>query len=141
MAAKRKDDSQHTAPVIRVAPLGELRVYMVTEEELNIISRGSPGSVLSNFALALLPLAAAFLITLLSTTINSVAALVFFVCACLTCLIAGLICLALWWQHHRNTRTLVDQIRRRMPPAEGIPQTADEPLSPDTGPRVTPSEK
>src|SRR5207248_6726060 len=109
------------------APLGELKVYMVTEEELDTLGRGSPGSVFLNFALALLPLSVAFLVTLLTTSISSVVGLVFFVCACLICFITGLICLVLAWQNHISTRAVVDKIKNRMPPAPPISQEAPAP--------------
>ncbi len=80
MAAKKVE--QHpVGPVLRVAPLGELKVYTVTEEELDAIGRGSAGSIFLNFALALLPLSGGFLITLLTTRIEAVGTLVFFMSA------------------------------------------------------------
>ncbi len=105
---------------------------MVTEQELEALGRGSPGSVFLNFSLALLPLSAAFLITLLSTTIPSVGGLVFFVCACIVCFLAGLICLVLAWQNHASSRTLVTQIKSRMPPSSETPPEApgQEPTGP-----------
>ena len=56
--------------MVRVAPLGELKVYMVTEEEIDKLGGGSPGSIFLNFAIALLSLSASFLLTLLTTTIG-----------------------------------------------------------------------
>jgi hypothetical protein len=56
------------SPVIRFAPIGELKFYTVSEEELEAPSRGSLGSIYLNIALTLLPLSAAFLVTLLSST-------------------------------------------------------------------------
>lgn len=42
-------------PVIRHAPLGELKVYTIYEHELDSLAQGSPTSLLLNFALLLLP--------------------------------------------------------------------------------------
>src|SRR6266851_10133365 len=52
---KKRDESQIVRPVIRVAPLGELKVYTINEHELETLGQGSPGSVYIGFALALLP--------------------------------------------------------------------------------------
>jgi hypothetical protein len=116
---KKQDDRHHVAPVLRVAPLGELKVYTVTEAELDAIGRGSPGTVFLNFALALLPLSAAFVITLLSTTITQLGTLVFFVSACILCFLVGLLCLVLAVKYHTSTAKVIEKIKNRMPPPIG----------------------
>lgn len=128
MAARRREENPPVAPVVRVAPLGELKVYMVTEEEIDKLGGGSPGSIFLNFAIALLSLSASFLLTLLTTTIGAIAVLVFFICSCLICFIAGLICSVLSWQTHVSTRAVVRAIKDRMPPPPPISQEI-----PDTG--------
>lgn len=137
MAAKRRDEGSRLTPMIRVAPLGELRVYMITEEELNSLGRGSPGSVFLNFALALLPLAASFLVTLLSTSIPSVTGLTFFICGCIVCFITGLICLVFAWQNHVSSKAIVIEIKHRMPPIAPIGQAASDTATATDTPLVT----
>ncbi len=122
MAARSREENPPVAPVVRVAPLGELKVYMVTEEEIDKLGGGSPGSIFLNFAIALLSLSASFLLTLLTTTIGAIAVLVFFICSCLICFIAGLICSVLSWQTHVSTRAVVGAIKDRMPPPPPISQ-------------------
>ena len=116
---KRKEEHR-VAPVLRVAPLGELRVYTITEDELDALGRGSPGSVYLNFALALIPVAIAFLITILSTDIPSQEGKIFFIASCVLFFLAGAICSALARVHHTSARALVERIKSRMPP-EPIP--------------------
>jgi hypothetical protein len=99
---------------------------MVTEEELETLGRGSPGSIFLNFELALLPLSGASLITLVTTEIPSTPALVFFICACLICFIVGLLCLVLAWRNHVSTGKVVRQIKERMPPPAPIAQATAE---------------
>ena len=125
----KKRDEHSVAPVIRVAPLGELRVYTVTEDELDALGRGAVGSVFLNFGLALVPLALSFLVTLLSTDIPSVAGKIFFIAGGLVFAVAGLICLALARVHHVSTRSLVDRIKNRMPPVP-IPAAPPDPAPP-----------
>ena len=42
---------QTILPVVRVAPLGELKVYPITESELDELARGSASSLYLNFSL------------------------------------------------------------------------------------------
>jgi vacuolar-type H+-ATPase subunit I/STV1 len=127
MAAKKREELHQVAPVLRVAPLGELKVYTVTEEELDTIGRGSPGAIFLNFAIGLLPLASSFFITLLTTRIEATITLVFFVCACIICLIAGIGCSVLAYHYHSSTAQVIDKIKNRMPPPPPIMQDESEP--------------
>lgn len=125
MAAK-KPEQHAVAPVLRVAPLGELKVYTVTEDELDTIGRGSPGSIFLNFALALLPLAGGFFITILSTKIETIGTLVFFISACIICFLGGVLCAFLAWHYHASTSAVIAKIKDRMPPPEPIVQSTVE---------------
>lgn len=132
MAAKKRAEHSVFDPFYRVAPLGEIKVYPLTEEELDAIGRGSPGSIFLNFALALLPLSAAFLITLLTTTIDNLGTLVFFISACIICFISGTICLVLARHYHKTTIKVIERIKSRMPP---IAEPVDETVVRGTVPR------
>lgn len=123
MAAKKKGEHP-VAPVLRVAPLGELKVYTITEDELDSLGRGSPGTLYLNFGLALVPVAVAFLITILSTEIPSQEGKIFFISGCILFFLVGTISLILAAVHHISTRSLVEKIKNRMPPPEPIPASA-----------------
>jgi hypothetical protein len=112
----KKKEEHAVAPILRVAPLGELRVYTVTEYELDALGNGSPGSLYLNFGLALVPVAVAFLITLLSTDIPTIGGKIFFISACIIFFLVGTLSFILAAKHHVSTKTLVDQIENRMPP-------------------------
>jgi len=124
-------------PVIRVAPLGELNAYIVTEHELETLAQGSPAGLLLNFALALLPMAGSIIVTLRSSTMTDLN-FTLFTSASIIFIIAGLICLTLWWRLHTSVKTLVQEIKNRMPPPQGIPATAPAPAAPGPAP-ATPS--
>lgn len=113
------------APVLRVAPLGELKVYTITEDELEALGRGSPGSVYLNLGLALVPVAVAFVVTIASTDIPTVGGKIFFISGSILFFLVGGICLFLARYHHVSTTKLVEKIKNRMPPPEPIPQAAD----------------
>ncbi len=111
MAAKKKDAEANPQPVLRYAPLGELKVYPVYEHELDMLKQGTPGALFLNFALFLLPIGVTLIIALATTTITSNRRLVL---------------LVLWWRGYKGSRDLVEQIKNRMPPPPSLQQLATE---------------
>lgn len=107
-------------PVIRYAPLGELRVYTVHEHELEVLAQGSPASIYLNFALALLPVAITLFVALITTPVPPGYLYQAFVCVCAMTLIAGIVLLVLWSRQRSGAKALIQQIKNRMPPPEGI---------------------
>jgi hypothetical protein len=122
----KKKDEHAVAPMIRVAPLGELKVYAVTEDELDALGKGSPGSLYMNFGLALVPVALAFPITLLSTDIPTIGGKIFFISGCIIFFLVGILSFVLAATHHISTRALVEKIKNRMPPPEPIARDTGE---------------
>jgi hypothetical protein len=120
----KKSEHQAAEPVVRVAPLGELKVYTVYEHELETLSRGSTGSLFLNFALFLLPIAFTLVVTLSTTLIASDRLFEGFVIVATVTAIAGVVLLLLWWQEHRSSANLVKEIKDRMPPPPAISQAA-----------------
>jgi hypothetical protein len=109
-----------TSPRIRRAPIDEFKIYEIIEGELNELARGSPESILLNYALALLPVAVTIFTTLVTTPIASLRAFVVFVVVVVVSFVVGLLCLLAWWRDHRTSWTLIETIRNRMPPPLGI---------------------
>ncbi len=107
-------------PAVRRARIERLDIYEISETELQILERGSPESVLLNFAIFLISIAGSFLVALLTTEIRSARIFAVFVIVTTIGLIIGAVLLALWAWYRRSTTTMFDQIRRRMPP-EGVP--------------------
>lgn len=105
---------------MRIAPLGELKVYAITEAELNELAHGSPSSIHLNFALFFWGVGGSLLATLLATTIQSTRVFVVFVVFFVGTFIPAVVFSAMWWLQHRSTGDLVRRIRDRMPPAPGI---------------------
>ena len=104
MGRKSGGEDLFLQPSVRVAPLGELKVYMVQEHELESLASGSPASLFLNFALSLLSSAIAFFITLLSTEIKSSRTFDVFVIVCVVFSISGLVLLELWRRNHISTQ-------------------------------------
>lgn len=108
---------QKVEPVIRVAPLGELKAYIISEDELDELARGSPASLFLNLALGFIPTGITFLIALLSTTIQSTRIFNVFVICCVVFILAGAVLLLFWWRYASSSRSMINRIRKRMPPA------------------------
>jgi hypothetical protein len=107
---------QNLAPVIRFAPLGELRVYAITETELEQLERGSLASLYLNFALFFWGVAGSLFAALLTATIPSVRVFVVFVVFFGITLVAAVIQTIFWRLHHKSSGGLAKRIRDRMPP-------------------------
>ncbi len=123
MAARKKSGEQ----VVRVAPLGELRAYTISEHELEKLEQGAPFSDLLTIGLCLLSADVTLLATLLSTSLSGQTFTLFF-CALLIFGISGAICTFLGWRLRTSTQALVRQIRARMPAVPAVQQVPPEPL-------------
>lgn len=116
-------------PVIRRAPFMELKIFEITEAELDRLAKGSSASIHLNFALFLLPIALTLFVSLATTTIGSIRLFAAFVSVGTITLVLGILLLVLWRREHVSSRELVEEIRSRMPPpsaqdAPGIPKDA-----------------
>jgi hypothetical protein len=116
-----KPNEPNILPAVRVAPLGELRVYIISEEELNELENGSPAAQNLNFSLALLASGLSFLTTLLTTDIASVKTFAVFVILTSVFLLVGFILFASWYRLRKSSQGLAQRIRDRMPPPAGTP--------------------
>ncbi len=117
---KKKQTDLPSPPVIRVAPLGELKAYTVYEHELDALARGSSASLFLNFALSLLSVCLTLVVTLLTTTISSDRLFLVFVTSATVTAIAGALLMVLWWKEHQGSKTLIMEIKSRMPPLPTI---------------------
>ena len=128
MSARRRDKNQPPPPGVRIAPLGELNVDMISESELETLAKGSTESIYLNFALTLVPTSVTLAVTLLTTTILSDRLFQGFVSIATITLIAGIVLLVLWLRNHVSSKNLVAQIKNRMPP----PPSQQVPIDPGT---------
>ncbi len=114
-------------PVVRYAPPAELTVYSVYEHQLDLLAQGSPASLMLNFALFFLGVAATALGTLWTAPPSKDRIYYTFLIIFLVCLIAGIVLGALWAHMHVSTKTLVSEIKSQMPPNPAIQESAPEP--------------
>lgn len=133
MAARKSSDNRPAAPIVRYAPLGELRVYEISEAELEKLENGPPGQVYLSFALALLPASLTVFITLQTVEISDNRIYFGYWIAFWLLFIQGLVALVQWWVTGRSLRSLAQEIRSRMPAKPGIPE---QPITPTPGAEV-----
>jgi hypothetical protein len=132
---------QQLSPVVRVAPMGELRIYPITEAELDELARGSSGGIYLNFALFFAGLAISLIVTLNTTTMPDRRFYVFVIFFAAT-LVAALVLGVLWFVQHRSTKNLAKQIRERMPrtdPIQEIIPAADQVVLPRAPQQLPPA--
>ena len=82
-------------PAIRRARFDKLTIYEISDSELEILERGSPGSIYLNFTIFLLSSAISVTVTLLVTKIESDRTYMFFVVVTVVGYIIGVLLLSL----------------------------------------------
>lgn len=103
-------------PIIRIAPMGELDAYPVYTHELDMLAAGSPGSQLLGLSYALIGFAVALAIAIFGTDINSDRTYSVFVMGAMVTGLGGLVCLTLGLKGFQSNKSLVAEIKLRMPP-------------------------
>jgi hypothetical protein len=117
--------------VVKLAQPGELKAYVVFEHQLDLLGQGSPASLLLNFALFFLGVAATSLGTLVTAPPNQDRVFYSFLIVFMITLIAGIVLVAVWYAVHRSVTSLIVEIKAQMPPNRPVEQVPSEP--PDMG--------
>jgi hypothetical protein len=117
--------------VVKLAQPGELKAYVVFEHQLDLLAQGSPVSLLLNFALFFLGVAATSLGTLVTAPPNQDRPFYVFFIIFLVTLIAGVVLLAVWYAMHKSVARLVSEIKAQMPPNPAVEQVPS--AQPETG--------
>jgi len=108
--------------VVRLAQPGELKAYVVFEHQLDLLAQGAPASLLLNFALFFLGVAATSLSTLVTAPPNKDRVFYSFLIVLITTLIAGIVLLTVWHAMHRSVSSLIVEIKSQMPPNPPVEQ-------------------
>ena len=103
-------------PEIRKGRVKTLTIHEVSETELNVLAQGSPNSIHLNFAIGLFTLASSFLITLLTTKIESDRIFMTFVAIAVIGFIASIFLFFLWKKDFKSIKKVIEEIRKRLPP-------------------------
>ena len=99
---------------IRYVGIGQLTVYLVSEDELRMIESGGPSATLLNLAVGFLFLAGGLLgSVLLSEPSKSIYKFSVFVILLVCSFITGVVLLIMWCRFRRDAAETIRRIRRR----------------------------
>ncbi len=115
-------------PAIHRIRLDKLRIFEITEAELEALERGSPESLFLNLAIAVLSIAISFSVTLGVTSIASDRTFYVLVIVTSVGYIAGITFALLWIISRRSLKKVSADIRSRIPP-EGVQEVGSDPPS------------
>ncbi len=110
---------------IRRGRLDTLSIFEISESELNQLGGGSPNSIYLNFAILTFTFGISFLVTLLTTVIESDRLFYIFVIMTIIGLGSSVILFILWKKNYVAVSELVKTIRDRIPP-QGESESVDE---------------
>jgi hypothetical protein len=106
-------------PAIHRVPLDKLRIFEITEAELEALERGAPDSIFLNLAIAVLSTALSLSAALAISVIENLYTFVVFVVVTVIGYISGATFGLLWWISRKSIRKVSAEIRSRIPP-EGV---------------------
>lgn len=116
MNARRKE---HLDPAIQRVRLDKLRIFEISEAELEALERGSPESLFLNLAIAVVSVAVSFSVALATTRIDDARTFAVFVIVATVGYVSGTTLGPLWFISRRSLRNVSAEIRSRIPP-EGV---------------------
>jgi hypothetical protein len=116
--------SSQLAPALRVAPVGELRAYTVSQEGPHELARGGNVSVSLDFGISLISIFATIAVTFLSVSLDGRVFLGFFSAGLVT-LILGAFFLIKGLRDYRSTGELVKAIKSRLPFSPGVQESTN----------------
>ena len=98
--------------------INSLTIYEITEDELDKLEKGDTDTIDLNFAIFALSVASSFLITLLTTKIESIKTFNIFLVVVIVGFFSALILLVRWWKNRKNTGLIVSKIKKRIDQAK-----------------------
>jgi hypothetical protein len=133
-------DEQKSAEVmpavsVRYVGIGQLTVFLVSEDELRLIEAGSPAALCLNLGIAFLAIGTGSVVTLLlSEPSKSIHKFVVVVVITVLSLIAGFILLVIWTRLRKQASDVIKRIRSRAIPSAGG-RVMEAPSAEDQGQR------
>ena len=119
--AHQAEDSGEQSVRIRRGQVDSLRLYEITDYELDTLEQGTSSDLFLNFGIALLSVSSSFFIALLTTEIPSVAISTTFIAIAAASFGSGTVSLIAWYRHRQSTATLIQKIKSRIPDEEAEP--------------------
>ena len=108
-------------PQIVYVPYGELKIYPVSEQELEAIERGGPESIFSSIGIACITTAISLTAALAMTEISSSRIFIIFTVITVIGYLASVVLGLLWWNASRSKKNIIKTIRERLSRPAGKP--------------------
>lgn len=112
--AEQGTSDENKIAVVR-GMVGSLSLYEITDYELEILERGSPNSVLLNFAIFAFSIGISFLTTVCVVTFTSIYMFTTFLVLTILGLFSGLVLFVIWYRTRSSTSEVCRKIRLRIP--------------------------
>jgi len=112
-------EQKETIGIVR-GKLDSLKIYEVSEKELDIIEKGSNDSIFLNFGIFFLSISISFFIVLLTVDFfyddkdDLLIKFIVFLCIAILTLIGAIICLVAWWRNKDDFKIIISDIKNRM---------------------------
>jgi hypothetical protein len=107
---------------IRYVGIGQLTLYVVSEDELRMLESGGPSATLLNLAIGFFFLASGLFGTLmLSEPSRSIYKFTVFIVLLVSSLFAGVVLLIVWTHFRKDASEAIERIRKRAIPSAGTP--------------------
>jgi len=111
---KSRVDQGEDGPRISRGRFDSLVLYEVTEDELDVLEKGSPSSIFLNFAIFLLSVSISFFAIIFTVEVTPLSKFVVFLIVALVGLIIGSVLLVLWFRSRKTSKTVVRKIKKRL---------------------------
>jgi hypothetical protein len=105
---------------VRRAKLDSLKIFEITENELDTLEKGSNDSIFLNFGIFLLSTSISFFIVLLTVDFfytdkdDLIIKFITFLCVTIFTFLASIICLIAWWRNKDDFKSVLKDIKDRM---------------------------
>ncbi len=129
MDDEQRRDVALPAVDVRYVGMGQLRIYLVSDEELTIIETGSSAATLLNLAIALLALGVGSIVSLLLAGLpQSIYRFTVVIVVIVISMIVGIVLLVLWLKARKRTPEIIARIRARGLPGPTVVPKPDSDL-------------
>lgn len=105
---------------VKRAKLDSLKIYEITEKELDTLEKGSGDSLFLNFAISLFSIFISFIIVLLTVDFfyddkdDLIIKFIIFICLTGISLIGSIICFIAWYRNKGGFKSTIQEIKSRM---------------------------
>lgn len=107
-------ESAEVSPRIRRGRVNSFELYEITDNELNLLSQGAPGSIELTFGIALLSSSFSFIVSLMTSSMEQIVQIIT-ICITVIFFIAGSYLMLVWRRSKVSVADTVRKIRARIP--------------------------